>query len=330
MKKRFLHIILTAAAVFCCTLSAAVSVSAARPLEDTIPNCKLYDEDNFLSAEEQSQINQMISEVSRDIDMYVAVGILNGSGQEHSRPSADEYSDEGADVLMLDSDLTDDEVERYADDLYDELFNIPYGKETDGVLLMLNMPTHYIYISTCGLGELYYYNGSADNRISAMVDNLISYMRNSDYTGAVNQFCEDLRDYQNKGFPENAYTYNYGTGQYAYAYKGELFFAEKLPWWFGYDVKKWGLIGLVVGGLTALISMLIVKSNYKFKKSLNPTNYVSQKDTRYLVKDDVFIRTHTTKHRIDTDRGGGGGGGGGGFSHTSSGGFSHGGGGGHW
>ena len=326
MKKKILQYFLTAAAVLCCTLCAAVSVSAARPLEDTIPNCKLYDADNFLSAEEQDQINEMIREVSNDIDMYVAVGILNGSGRDNSA-----FSEEEADTLMLQSDLTDGEVMNYADDLYDRLFNIPYGKETDGVLLMLNMPTHYIYISTCGLGELYYYNGSADNRIDVMVNNLVSYMRNSDYTGAVGRFCNDLRSYQKKGFPKEAYTYNAQSGQYAYYHKGELKFAKKLPWWFGVQWKMWGTIGAIAGLISALIAAAIVKSNYKLVKTLDASNYISQKETRYTVKDDVFIRTHTTKTRIETDSGrSGGGGGGGGSSHTSSGGFSHGGGGGHW
>ncbi len=328
MKKRILQLFLTAAAVLFCTICAAVSVSAARPLEDTIPNCKLYDPDNFLSSEEQDEINEMIRQVSSDIDMYVAVSILNGSGRDNSAYS--DYSDAEQDMLMLQSDLTDGEAMNYADDLYDKLFNIPYGKETDGVLLLLNMPTHYIYISTCGLGELYYYNGNADNRIEVMVDNLISYMRTSNYTGAVDRFCNDLRLYQQKGFPKNAYTYNAQTGQYAYCHKGELQFAKKLPWWFGVQWKMWGTIGAIAGAITALIAAAIVKSNYKLVKTLDASNYISQKETRYSVKDDVFIRTHTSKTRINTDSGRSGGGGGGGSSHTSSGGFSHGGGGGHW
>ena len=327
MKKRILQILLTAAALVCCTVCAAVSVSAARPLEDTIPNCKLYDVDNFLSAEEQTQINEMIRQVSNDIDMYVAVGILNGSGRD-GVDSINADSDDSA--LVIDPELTDTEVMNYADDLYDKLFNIPYGKETDGVLLLLNMPTHYIYISTCGLGELYYYNGSADNRIDTMVNNLVNYMRSSDYTGAAGQFCNDLRYYKKKGFPKNAFTYNPQSGQYAYCHKGELVFAKKLPWWFGVQWGLWAAIGAIAGGITALIAALIVRSNYKLVKTLDASNYISQKETKYTVRDDVFIRTHTTKHRIDTDSGRSGGGGGGGSSHTSSGGFSHGGGGGHW
>lgn len=309
MKKRILQYLLTAAAVLCCTLCAALSVSAKIPLEDTIPNCQLYDADNFFSAEDQDAINDMIRDTSREIDMYVAVCVLNESGEQ--------YSDAGS--------------EAYADDLYDEKFNTPYGKETDGVLLLLNMPTHYIYISTCGLGELYYYNGIADDRIDAMWNNMVDYMRNEDYTGAVRQFCSDLKTYKDKGVPKNAFTYNYGTGKYAYEHKGELCFADKLPWWFGYNWELWIGFGLIVGGMTALIAALIVKSKYKLVKTLDATNYISQKDTHYLVKDDVFLRTHTTKRRIDSDSGRGGGGfSGGGSSHTSSGGFSHGGGGGHW
>lgn len=308
MKQRLLKILVTAAAALCCTLCAAVSASAARPLEDTIPNCRLYDVDNFLSADDQTQINALISEVSRDIDMYVAVCFLNETGEYYS----------------------DDQCMNYADDLYDKQFNVPYGKETDGALLLLDMPTHCIWISTCGLGELYYYNGSADDRVSTMWNNLVSYMRSSDYVGAVDRFCNDLRNYKAKGFPENAYTYNKQSGKYAYAYKGELHFADKLPWWFGVRWGLFGTIGAIVGALTALIASLIVKSNYKLVKTLDASNYISQKETKYSVKDDVFIRTHTTKHRIDTDSGRSGGGGGGGSSHTSSGGFSHGGGGGHW
>lgn len=311
MKKRFLHLILTAAAVLSCTFGAAVSVSAARPLEDTIPDCKLYDVDNFLSADEQMQIDQLISDVSREIDMYVAVCILNESGDG----------------------MADYDCEDYADNLYDKLFNVPYGKETDGEILLLNMPMHAITIENSGMGEFYYYSdpGSSIDRNDTMRENIISYMRESDYVGAVEQFCDDLKHYKKQGLPKDAQTYNPQTGQYAYVHKGQIEFANKLPWWYGFKFGLWSAISAAVGGLTGLISMLIVKSNYKFTKSLDPTNYVSQKDTKYLVKDDVFIRTHTTKHRIDSDGGGrSGGGGGGGISHTSSGGFSHSGGTSHW
>ena len=116
---------------------------------------------------------------------------------------------------------------------------------------------------------------------------------------------------------------------YVYKQDGELVFSEKLPWWFGVRWKLFGILAAVFGSIAALISLLVIKSSYQLKKSLDPSNYVSEKETKFLVKDDIFIRAHTTKTHIDRSSGGGGGGGGG-SSHTSSGGFSHGGGGSHW
>ena len=85
--------------------------------------------------------------------------------------------------------------------------------------------------------------------------------------------------------------------------------------------------GLIIGGLTMLITVLVIKSRYKFRKSLSASNYISDKETTFYQRDDMFIRTHTTKSYIDRSSSGGGGGGGRGSSHSSSGGHSHSGGG---
>ena len=82
----------------------------------------------------------------------------------------------------------------------------------------------------------------------------------------------------------------------------------------------------MVSSIIALIVGLCIRSKYKFKKSLNPTNYICQNDSKFLESSDTFLRQYTTKTRIQSSSGGGGGGGG--HSH-SSGGHSHGGGGHH-
>lgn len=307
--KRIFSVLAAAAAAVCCVLPFGMQVSAERPVEDTIPSCKLYDPDGLFTDQEQTDLSQSIRAVSDETDQYVAVYVMNESGEG----------------------LSDYQVETFADDKYDELFNIPYGKETDGLMLVLDMPTHYIYITTSGLGELYYYNGTADDRISQMVENLKSYLRSENNSGAVTQFCNDVRKYHDRGFPVNAYTYNSDNGQYYFYYNGTLQSADKLPWWFGKHFKEMIPVGLIIGVIAGIVSVLIVKSRYKLVKSLDPGNYVSKNDTNFYVQEDHFLREHTVKHRIDTERsGGGGGGGGGGSSHSSSGGFSHGGGGGHW
>ena len=306
-KKTFLRFLTAAAAVICAGVSLVMPVSAKREHEESIQYCTLYDPDDMFAESEEAAINETIRSTSDEIDMYVAVNILGDSGSSYE----------------------DYEVEEFTDDRYDELFNKRYEKEQDGIMLTLNMPSHYIYISTCGLGELYYYNGSTDDRIYQMNENMKDALRRGDNAGAISQFCSDCIKYYKQGIPDNAYTYNSGSGMYAYKQNGELVFAEKLPWWFGVRWKLFGILAAVFGGLAALISLLVIKSSYQLKKSLDPSNYVSEKDTNFLVKDDIFIRAHTTKTHIDRSSGGGGGGGGG-SSHTSSGGFSHGGGGSHW
>ena len=281
--------------------------SAARDHENAIMNCQLYDSDGLFDEINQEGLTQAIRDTSDAIDMYIAVCILDESGAE----------------------MSDDAVMTYADDKYDELFNVQYGEESDGLLLVLDMPTQYIYISTCGLGELYYYNGAADDRITAMQENLKSYLRSEDYFGAVSRFCADAEYYYKQGIPKNAYTYNSDSGQYSYKLNGELVHTEKLPWWFGINWAFWIPCALIAGAVAGLISLAVIKSSYQLKKSLNPSNYISSNDTNFYQQDDVFLRTHTTKTYHDPNRGSGGGGGGG-FSHSSGGGFSHGGGGSHW
>ena len=306
--RKIASLLAAAGAAVCCMLPMSMQVFAERPLEDTIPNCKLYDPDGLFTESEQDEINAKIREVSDETDQYVAVYVLNESG----------------------SSMSDYDVETFADDTYDKLFNIPYGKETDGVMLVLDMPTHYIYISTCGLGELYYYNGGSDDRIYKMNENLHPYLQAGNNRSAVMKFCNDVSEYHKKGFAKDAYTYNRDNHEYYYYYKGELVHAEKLPWWFGKNFKFLIPLGLVIGAVAGLFSTAVVASGYKLVKSLDPGNYVSQNETNFYVQEDHFLREHTTKTHINTDRSGSGGGGGGGSSHMSSGGFSHGGGGSHW
>ncbi|MBP0970796.1 MAG: TPM domain-containing protein [Oscillospiraceae bacterium] len=304
MKRRIFSLI----AALCCLVVFALPVSAARPYENCIANCKLYDPDNLFTETEQEELSRLIRQTSDDTDQYVAVCIINDGTEQ----------------------LSDYETMRFADDRYDEMFNPQYGVDTDGVLLVLNMPTHYIYISTSGMGQLYYSNSPQDNRINRIVDGLTPHLQNKDNVGAVQSFCSYVKSYRNQGAKYHAYTYNSDTHMYSYEKNGELVSSKNLPFTYRLNMAAGLLIGLIAGGLTMLISFLVIKSSYKFRKSLSASNYISDKETTFYQRDDMFIRTHTSKSRIDTDRGGGGGFSGGGSSHSSSGGHSHGGGGGHW
>ena len=82
-------------------------------------------------------------------------------------------------------------------------------------------------------------------------------------------------------------------------------------------------IAFIIGLITSLITKSCIKSHYKFKSSASPDVYVSQQKSNFNVQTDTFLRTHTTKTKIQSDSGTRSGGGG----HSHSGG--HGGGGSH-
>lgn len=310
MKKRITSLLAAAFSLLCALSVLALPASADRAFEDLIENNGLYDPDNVFSASDYIDVNTAIVQTSNDIDMYVAV-LITG---EH----AERY--------------TDAEIESQAHDYYDKLFNVhsTHGTETDGVLLYLSLSTHYAFMSTCGIGQIYYYNGNEDNRCVAITEGMTDYLRAEDYAGAINYFCNQLKAYRKESLPKNAYTYNSSNGEYAYIQGGKLVYADKLPWWVGVN---WGFLiplAVIIGAVVGFIAALIVRSSYKLKKSLEPTNYISNQETQFFVQDDLFLREHVSKTRIDSDSGRGGGGGGGGFSSSSGGGFSHGGGGSHW
>lgn len=300
--------LLTAALTIGAAVSAfAMPVSAQRQFEDCIPNCKVYDVQDVLTDAEEAELNQEILSLSEEIDMYIAVYIY------------------GPETYFS----SDWEVTTTADDNYDALFNPQADVDTDGVLLIINNSTKYDYISTSGMGQLYYYNGAADNRVQYMFDSMRPYLESEDYVGAVGDYLENLDWFYETGIPKNAYTYNESTGMYHYSHKGELKEAKSLPFWFGKSMLM--LVGLPIGIglLAALIAYFSISISYKRRIPLSPTNYISRKDTRFTVQQDMFLRKYVTKQHIDRDGGGGGGGGGGGSSHSSSGGHSHGGGGSH-
>ena len=293
-----------AAAAAALTLPLTVTANAKREFPDCIENIRVYDTEGVLTDAQEKELNTLLLNTSGTIDMYVAVVVV---GPETS------FSD-------------DEDVETYAKSAYIKLFDPDPNKDTDGCLLLLNDSTNYDYLATQGLGQLYYYNGSPD-RSWDILESITPSLKAGDHAAAIREFCAQLEYYYEQGIPEGAYTYNNGTGEYLYYQNGEIKSGDKLPAFYNVHWKPIliaaGVIGLIVG----LITMLIIKSSYKLKKSLAPDNYVSRQETQFHVQDDMFLRTHTSKVYLgDSSRSGGGGGGG----HSSSfGGHSFGGGGHH-
>jgi len=301
-KKNLTRILSAAAALLVSMLLLTLNTSAND--EDHLQYCCLYDENDIIDEADEAELDKTIRQTAQDTNQYVAVVIYG--------PDSPAYSDS--------------QVEQMADSHYLTLFEPQTETDADGLLLILNLSTHYAYITTSGTGQLYYSNSSSDNRIDRMIDNMKSDLRSEDYAGAVRRFCSDVRHYHDIGIKNGAYSYDSSMKKYYWYENGELVSGKKLPLFYGKDWEAIIRFGLIIGAIAGIITALIIRSRYKLVKSLSATNYISRNDTNFYEKNDLFLRTHTSKTRISSESSGGGGGG----SSHSSGGHSFGGGGGHW
>ncbi len=282
-----------------------ITAFAERPYENCIKNCGVYDVQGILTGAETELADGIIKSLSDDIDMYVAVFIC---GPETHFGG-------------------DNDVIRFADDCYDELFNPQYGVDTDGILLVINNSTKFDYITTSGMGQMYFYNGPEDDRVDEIFDYMWDNILEGNTYAAIEDFCYAVESLYDEGIPDGAYVYDDDTEEYMYMKGDKLVTADSLPWWFGFSLWPALPMGLIIGLIVCLVSNACIKNSYKFTRALNPTNYISHNETKFTARDDIFIRQYRTRTRINTSSGGRSGGGGGGRSHRSGGGHSHGGGG---
>lgn len=257
----------------------------------------VFDGPDFFTAGTESEINAVIQSAATDLEMNILVFM-----------AAPEYA------------MTDSETERFADSIYEQAF----GADTDGVVFFMDFTGEkpaYDYISTSGKAIIYY-----QNHIDDIFDEVYDYLPSSsvtDYTlytdeikSGIECFVEQLRHY---GKENASYYYDSDTGSYVYFRNGEIVISQQKPFSVSLNAL---LFAVPFGIIAALVYFLITKRKYQFKSSANPKAYISPQDTRFMCRDDRFIRTYTTKHKIESSGGSHSGGG-------HSGGGSHGGGGHH-
>ncbi|MCM1132021.1 MAG: hypothetical protein NC340_00960 [Ruminococcus flavefaciens] len=222
------------------------------------------------------------------------------------------------------SGYSDYKTECFSDDTYDEL----YGEDTDGVFYFVDLSTKkpaYDYISTSGKAVLMYQKHIQS--IHNVCQSLLPPSSAADYSiyredvaNAVSQFLTQLDYYYNENL--HGYYHDESSDKYFY-YKGSNLVISYSP---PLSVRMRPLIfALPIGIISAIIFYFAMKNKYKFKASVNPVAYVSHEETQFTRKDDRFIRTYTTKEKIESNSESGHSSGGGGHSHSGG----HGGGGSH-
>jgi len=195
-------------------------------------------------------------------------------------------------------------AETYADDFYDyNGFGI--GPTYDGLLLLIDMDTRTMHISTTGQAILIY----DDYRIESMLDNAYYHISNQDYYKTAYNFIIDSENYIKMGIPSSNEGYEIDINGDYVRKKGAFPF-------FGFLIAS-----LIISG----IFILIAKSRHKVvKKATEAKNYLIRGSLSLTQSSDRFVNSHTSTIYVPKTSSSGGSGGS--STHRGSSGRSHGGG----
>lgn len=251
---------------------------------------KIHDEAGLFSAEEAELLNEQALQIIQNIQADVAIVTTDNTGSKNTW--------------------------QYAEWAY-EHFEVGYGENNAGVLLLLDMDNREFYIDEYRRNEEGFQISYEERE--TMLDHIYPYMVQGDYAGACGVFLEDLpvymtneqggdEDYKDAvNSPDNGYSPSDEKKSI-----GQVLLSSFLP-------------AVILSAV--LVGILVIMQNRKTKAS--GAVYLRNGRASLRQKNDYYTHTTTTKTKIQRDnegsRSGGHGGGGGGGSHHSGGGHSGGG-----
>lgn len=179
--------------------------------------------------------------------------------------------------------------EVYADDFYD--YN---DFKADGILFLIDMDNRQLHMSTSGNAIRMY----TDARINTALDSVYSYMTNQNYYEGVTSYLEIVSNQASSGYPSG----------------GEKEKPSLLSSFF--------IAFTVASIITIIIMLILVGKNKLARKATTAKQYLVEDSVKITNIGEIFLGTHTVRHKIEHSSSSGGGS----STHTSSSGSSHGGG----
>lgn len=187
----------------------------------------------------------------------------------------------------------------YAEDYFDQN-GLGYHGTNDGIFLVVSMAERDYAVTAAGIGEL----AVAGYRMDDLEDAFLGYLSDGDYYMAFDAFiakCDYLLAH-----PADSVSYDSGTRAAASSPARTVLVV---------------VLALGLGFLFSLIPLGVMKSkNNNVAKNAAASNYMRPGSLQLYRQDDRYVRTDTTRVRIENNNGSRGMGGG---SHTSSSGVSH-------
>lgn len=250
---------------------------------------KIFDRADLFSDTEEEELRQLVKDTSKKYEMDVIIVTIDKNNKSNAR--------------------------KYADSFYDDNkfgYEAAYGT---GVLLLIDMDTREVYISTSGLARVY-----LDEYIEDILDEVQPLLTEKKYYNAALSFNNEISEYAAKALKDKENdkaieAWNnidkYDTKNIEKFYKDvdletNLFSGLKNP-------LVSGIIAIAIGG----IAVLIMSFSAKTKNTVNSKTYLEGGSFKLSSRQDRYTHTTTTKRKIETNSGSSGGGGG---SHSHGGG----------
>lgn len=206
-------------------------------------------------------------------------------------------------IVLIDKELSDDEIEDYAADFYDyNDFGLNYSYYS-GILLIRNVNSYnrFFNIYTFGEAQLYY----TYDRCESILDDIYDDIKADRYLEGLTTYISEAEYYFEQGkVSDDQYIDDNGFVKTKY----------KVPYL---------LSAIISGTITTITMCILVGKNKMVKKELKANTYLDRNSIKYNKQNNIFLHSHTSSYTINTDSGGSGGG-----SHSGSSGMGHSGGGG--
>jgi len=189
-------------------------------------------------------------------------------------------------------------VSAYADDFYDTN-GFGYGSNYDGLIILIDINSRDVFISTSGSGQDYF----TDQRLNNIIDQLTPYLSKGEYYNAFMSFFSSAESYIKAGIP---------SGQHREPSSPESY--DEQPAGLAELIALPFIVGIVAGG----IACIVVVASYKSNKGATASSYIKNNDIVLIDKQDILVNkfvTFTTNNNNNS----------GSSVHTSSSGRSHGG-----
>lgn len=189
-------------------------------------------------------------------------------------------------VIVTVDDTRGKKARDFADDFFD--YNgFGYGRDRDGILLLIDISDRIPWISTSG-EAIDIFTG---DRLEKILDKMEGHLRNDRFYNAADRFLKEVDYYTSSGLGKSA---------------------RHIP---GY---------LIVSVVAAGIAVTIMAVHNKGRKTITADTYLDRESVHLRDKRDIFIRKSVTKRDLSRSSSGGGGGSRS-STHRSSSGRTHGG-----